>query len=270
MEDSDKKSKLPPGVTPKIKGSGLGSDPVALGPEVDSARTVIAAENHELKAWRESLRPHLGGQRPATLASGVDTLRSRESFKPSAMPRPLPRDVSETVAIQDIARVSQKKQTPKSLLPMRTWALLGLTVVIAVYVFLLDDAGESPARSSSPSVAVQRTNTPSAVPTEAESKPTEATKPAAVVAATKPEPLVDEEDEPLEEAESRSDVDREVITDVIEARAAGYWIQGDTLKALPLYKQLAQKQPDQPVYRLVVEILRRQMVETCQAGQDPC
>lgn len=273
MDDSDKKSKLPPGVVPKIQGASLGSDPASLEPEVDSARTVIASENQELKAWRESLRPHLGGQRPATLASGVDTLRNRESFRPGVTPRPLPRDVSETVAIQDIARVSQKKQATKSLLPMRTWALLGVTVVVAVYVFLLDDAGQSPTTSSPPQpVATQATPSPPAASAKVPATRAEAPKPAVAIAAKRaePSPVLDEDDESQDKDGSRSDVDREIITDVIEARAAAYWIQGDTLKALPLYKRLAQQQPEQPVYRLVVDILRRQMVETCQAGQDPC
>jgi hypothetical protein len=277
MKGSDKKSTFLTGATPKVKVSGPGSNPSPPAPEVDSAQTVIAAEDHELKAWRESLRPHLGGQRPGTLASGVDTLRNRESFKPSAMPRPLPRDVSETVAIQDIARVSQKKPSPKALLPMRTWALLGATVLVAVYVFLLDDSGERPAASSQPQpVAPQSANSAPPVATKPQPSPTDVSKPAVVVAAetakpseTKPRGSINEDDT-KEADESESEDERKVIGDVLEARAAAYWIAGDMLKALPLYKQLAQQQPEQPVYSLMVDILRRQMVETCQAGQDPC
>lgn len=268
MADSEDKRKLPPGVVPsawaRLKKPAKPFAPESSEPE---AQATVIAGKEDLGAWRASLRPRMGGQGAETSTSGTETLKGRESARPKSVEAPFSRDVSATVAIPDLHTEARRKKAARvPLLPARTWVLLCVTVIVAAYIFLWDGAREpednsgivsSSAEPSSVPVPSGKTGRASALSAPPKAKPAEIREP--------PSPKMQVASEVTAPQESEA-----MDPDVIEARAAGYWISGKFLQALPLYKQLSQQHPEHAGFSIMVEILRRQLVETCQAGEDPC
>ncbi len=272
MTDSRDKHKLPPGVVSGANGVRLTGQTGATKPveEEGVAATVIASDDQQLRAWRESLRPRLGGQGPEKPTSAVDTLKGQESAYPRPPLLPLRQDSSETMMIPQLSTHARARLVEKKpLLPTRTWVLLSITVIAVVYVFLWDDSESM--SGMSPSTTVTPTPTTPVSPKAIHPVPAEepqAANRAVLKPSTSSAMVVSKAKEAVDL--TKGEAADSTSTYVLEARAINSWIQGKFLEALPLYKQLNQQEPAREEFKLMVEILRRQLVETCQAGQDPC
>ncbi|MEM7311480.1 MAG: hypothetical protein AAF682_32765, partial [Planctomycetota bacterium] len=147
-------------------------------------------------------------------------------------------------------------------LPLRTWLLLGVTVLVTVGWLLWDDTPEEEAYTAEAAVVDPGQEGGEASPDgEGEggtdpATPTPSTEPTPPVAEGTPTPPIPTPPTPVPPVESE-EIDPDAPT--LQRRAADATAQGQLEEALVLYRELAGNDPENEAYRLMVSILERRI-----------
>lgn len=160
-------------------------------------------------------------------------------------------------------------------MPLRTWILLAVTVLVTVGWLLWDDSPEP--EPEAPQAVAQPTPTPTpgpdpAPPTPPTPTPTTiadpATNPATNPATPTPDDPTAVAPQPSPTIEAGSVPEEEEDGPTLQRRAADAYIGGRYGEALDRYRQLAIRYPDDPAYGSMIRILQQRLTQ-CVDGVGP-
>lgn len=159
-------------------------------------------------------------------------------------------------------------------MPVRTWILLAVTVLVTVGWLLWDDSPEPepeappPVAQPSPATADPSAESPTAAdPTAAD--PTSATADPAIPTPTGTDPTQPNvAPQPSPGVEAGSVPEEQADGPTLQRRAADAFIGGRHGEALDRYRQLAARYPDDPAYGSMIRILQQRLTQ-CVDGVGP-
>lgn len=190
---------------------------------------------------------------------------------PPAAPKP---SLLERIFKKKDAAETPEGGDPKQAMPLRTWILLSVTVLVTVGWLLWDDTPEPVAQQ--PSAQAAQTPAETETPAEETEAPAETETPETPpVAETTPSAENAGSDTaspgtPSSDSEAGSevsDVDEDGTT--FARRAADAYIAGRRGEALDLYRRLLAAHPQDRTYQAMVRILVRELQTACVDGVGP-